>query len=75
MPGQLSTSFNPPFVLCSSTLGLFSQARIISISHGAFGSFVAKEDVCNPSNASSIPGTPSNIANSVSLSISGKVTN
>jgi hypothetical protein len=65
MPGQLFTPFNPPFVLCSSRLALFAQAQISSISHGAFGSFVAKEDVCNPFNASSILGTPSNIAKSM----------
>jgi len=74
MRGQLITSFNPPFVLCSFALALFSQARISSISHGAFGSFVSKEDVCNPSNASSIHGTSCNIANLVSFFLSHKVT-
>ena len=74
MPSQLSTLVNSSFALLSSRFGLFAHALIISISHGALGSLDAKEVVCKPSNMSSTPGLPSNIANSVSSSISGSVT-
>jgi len=72
MPGQLSTYSR--FWLYSSTLGLFSQSRIISIFRLRFEYFVAKEVVCKTCNVSSIYGTPLKIENSMSLSISKNVT-
>ena len=73
MPIQLSTSVDSSFALFSSGLGLFAHALIIYISRGALGSLDAKEVVCKPSNVSSTPGIPSNIANLFSSSISGSV--
>ena len=74
IPGQLSTLVNYSFELLSSRFGLFSHALIISISRGALGTLDAKEVVYKPSKISSTPGIPSNIANSISSSISGSVT-